>query len=84
MAVERFAVADAHRADGVAVIGAFEGDELLPFPPARGAASTESGELQRDFNRRRSGVRVEDARETAGSNLYKFLGKNRGGCIHKT
>ena len=54
-----------HRADGVAVIRVVERDDPLSRRLAL-VAPVLHGELHRDFDRRRSVVRVEDAREPGG------------------
>ncbi len=63
-AVKGLAVADAHRADGVAVVGPRKGDDPVPLrPPA--VVVKPDGHLEGQFGRRRPGIGVENLAEPA-------------------
>ena len=72
--VEEIDAADADRADGVAVIGLGEREELLLLGAAALPPVLER-DLERDLDRGRAGVAVEDARQAGRRDLDQPLGE---------
>ena len=83
--VEEIDVADAHRADGVAVIAPGEAEEGCFFGSRiRLLSPVLEGDLEGDFHGAGAGVRVEHVAEPGRGDFHEFFGQPDRGYVGKT